>query len=73
VISPPEIALFAGLAVLLFGAERLPKIARSAGQMRREFLQGQSEAENPRIVPTVETHETPVSAEVKDHETHSAS
>lgn len=43
--SPIELAVVAGLGVLVFGAERLPKLARSAGQMRREFLEGQTEAQ----------------------------
>ncbi len=43
--SPEIIAILIGGAVLLFGAERLPKLARSAGQAKKEFMAGQAEAE----------------------------
>ena len=33
------------LAVLFFGADKLPKLARSAGQAKKEFLVGQAEAD----------------------------
>lgn len=33
------------LAALLFGADKLPKLARSAGQAKKEFLAGQAEAD----------------------------
>ena len=32
-------------AVLIFGADKLPKLARSAGQAKKEFLVGQAEAD----------------------------
>ncbi|HEY2554154.1 MAG TPA: twin-arginine translocase TatA/TatE family subunit [Candidatus Cybelea sp.] len=40
-----EIALIVGAAVLLFGADKLPKLARSAGQAKKEFVVGQAEAD----------------------------
>jgi sec-independent protein translocase protein TatA len=43
--SPMEIAAVVGVAVLIFGADKLPKLARSAGQAKKEFLVGQSEAD----------------------------
>jgi hypothetical protein len=49
-LSPEIIALLIGGATLLFGAERIPKLARSVGQARKEFLSGQAEAD--RIVST---------------------
>jgi sec-independent protein translocase protein TatA len=36
-IGPMEIVLLLGLALLLFGAKRLPEIGRSLGQGMREF------------------------------------
>ena len=33
------------LAALLFGADRLPKLARSMGQAKKEFQAGQAEAD----------------------------
>ncbi len=43
--SPEIIAIIIGGAVLLFGAEKLPKLARSAGQAKKEFMVGQAEAD----------------------------
>jgi TatA/E family protein of Tat protein translocase len=37
IISGPEIAVLVGLAVLLFGADRIPKLARSMGEAKKEF------------------------------------
>jgi len=43
--NPWEIALVVGAAILLFGADKLPKLARSAGQAKKEFMVGQAEAD----------------------------
>lgn len=43
-LTPEIIALIAAGGILLFGAEKLPKLARSAGSIRKEFLLGQDEA-----------------------------
>ncbi len=43
--SPMVIGIVVIAAVVLFGADRLPKLARSAGQARKEFMQGQAEAD----------------------------
>jgi TatA/E family protein of Tat protein translocase len=37
IITGPEIAIIVGIAVLLFGADRIPKLARSMGEAKREF------------------------------------
>ena len=47
--TPIILLIIAGLAVLLFGADRLPKLARSAGQAKKEFLAGQAEADTAEI------------------------
>jgi TatA/E family protein of Tat protein translocase len=44
-LSPEIIGIVVIAAVLLFGAEKLPKLARSAGQAKKEFLMGQAEAD----------------------------
>ncbi len=44
-IGTTEIALLVGAAVLLFGVDKLPKLARSAGQVKKEFMVGQAEAD----------------------------
>jgi sec-independent protein translocase protein TatA len=40
-----EIMVLVGAAVLLFGVDKLPKLARSAGQAKKEFMVGQAEAD----------------------------
>jgi TatA/E family protein of Tat protein translocase len=44
-LSPEIIGIVIIAAVLLFGAEKLPKLARSAGQAKKEFMMGQAEAD----------------------------
>jgi len=43
--SPEIIMIVVGLAILLFGADKLPKLARSAGLAKKEFMVGQAEAD----------------------------
>ncbi len=40
-----EIAILVGAAVLLFGADRVPKLARGIGQAKKEFMVGQAESD----------------------------
>jgi len=40
-----EIAAVVGVAILVFGADKLPKLAKSAGLAKKEFLIGQAEAD----------------------------
>ena len=44
-LGTTEIALLVGAAILLFGVDKLPKLARSAGQAKKEFMVGQAEAD----------------------------
>jgi TatA/E family protein of Tat protein translocase len=44
IIDPPILIGIAVVGLLLFGADKLPKLARSAGQAKKEFLMGQSDA-----------------------------
>ena len=48
-IDAPIIIGIVVIAALLFGAEKLPKLARSAGQAKKEFLAGQAEADEAAI------------------------
>ena len=41
----PELLIIVGLAVLLFGAQKLPKLARSIGESTGEFKKGQAKVE----------------------------
>ena len=40
-LGPPELLIVLVLVVLLFGASKLPKLARSVGEAQREFERGQ--------------------------------
>jgi len=44
-IDAPIMIGIIALAALLFGADKLPKLARSAGQAKKEFIQGQADAD----------------------------
>ena len=49
-IGLPELLLILGVLLLLFGARRLPEIARSLGRSSKEFKRGMregSESEEP--------------------------
>jgi len=37
IIDAPIIAIIIGLGVLLFGADKIPKLARSMGEAKKEF------------------------------------
>jgi sec-independent protein translocase protein TatA len=43
--SGPEWLIVAGIIILLFGAKRLPELARSLGKSSREFRKGLKEGE----------------------------
>lgn len=43
--TPELVGIVVVLGVLLFGADKLPKLARSAGQAKKEFMIGQVEAD----------------------------
>jgi sec-independent protein translocase protein TatA len=45
IIDAPIIIGILVVGALLFGADKLPKLARSAGQAKKEFMMGQIEAD----------------------------
>lgn len=48
-LSPIQILMVLGIALLVFGAARLPQMARGLGQSMREFTSAiQGEPERPR-------------------------
>jgi sec-independent protein translocase protein TatA len=62
--SPMQIAFVIGIVVLLFGAGRLPQLAKSIGQTRKAFKDGMREADeeeaaekvklaNPSVTPQI--------------------
>lgn len=44
-LGPPELLLLLFVAVILFGASKIPKLARSSGRAIGEFQKGKEEAE----------------------------
>lgn len=47
--GPGEILLVVGVIVLLFGAKKLPEIARSMGKARGEFRKGLQEGDKESV------------------------
>ena len=63
-IGPLEIGLVLLIVLLLFGAKRIPEIARSLGRGIKEFKKGVREVENEMNEPA-EKEETPEKKELK--------
>jgi TatA/E family protein of Tat protein translocase len=57
--SPQVVLLLILVLALLFGAPRLPKLARSLREARDEFQKGQDESEKPNPAPTAESPAAP--------------
>jgi sec-independent protein translocase protein TatA len=69
-VGPWEIILLLLLALLLFGAKRLPEIGRSMGKGMREFkdsLSGKDDDERPEL--PVGTQDTTASAPPRERDT----
>ena len=47
IIDAPIIAIIIGLGILLFGADKIPKLARSMGEAKKEFESAQRGANSP--------------------------
>ena len=70
-VSPSEIILLLLLALLLFGAKRLPEIGRSLGTGMREFkdsVTGKNRDEERSELP-VGTQDTTAPAPPREHDT----
>jgi sec-independent protein translocase protein TatA len=61
-LNGPEIAIIVGIAVLLFGADRIPKLARSMGQAKKEFETAQRGESASSTSPSETPTTTPPSA-----------
>lgn len=59
-IGFPEMILFLGLALLLFGGSRLPSLMRSMGQSVNEFKKGLRESD-PEAEENLESKKTDAS------------
>ena len=64
--GPMELALILLLVVLLFGANKLPELARSSGQAMGEFQKGRAEIE--RELKDAASAETPTTRPVERDE-----
>jgi sec-independent protein translocase protein TatA len=70
-VGPWEIILLLLLALLLFGAKRLPEIGRSMGRGMREFkdsVSGKDLDDEPSELPRQTTADTTVSAREREHD-----
>jgi sec-independent protein translocase protein TatA len=70
-IGPLEIVGLLLLALLLFGAKRLPEIGRSLGSGMREFkdsVSGNSKPDSPAELPVSTTQETTASSPSRENE-----
>jgi sec-independent protein translocase protein TatA len=56
-IGAPELIIILVIVLLLFGAARLPEIARSLGKSSREFKRGMQEGGGEEEKPTERTEE----------------
>jgi sec-independent protein translocase protein TatA len=71
-IGPGEIVLLLLLALLLFGAKRLPEIGRSLGKGMREFkdsVSGKDDDERPQLEPPIGTQDTAAPVAPREHDT----
>jgi TatA/E family protein of Tat protein translocase len=59
IIDAPIIAGIVVVALILFGAERLPKLARSMGQAKKEFEAASAGKPAPPEASAVEPQDTP--------------
>lgn len=50
-LGAPEVAIIALVIILLFGAAKLPKLARSLGEAQKEFKDGMKDADTPPAEP----------------------
>ena len=72
--SPTHVTLLLLIALLLFGAKRLPEIGRSLGTGMREFkdsVTGNTPPEPPQLPPAeTPAASTPAASPPAEHETH---
>ena len=57
--SPMEWIVIGGVVFLLFGASRLPQLAKSLGQTRKAFKEGMREAEEEELAEKLEEKNQP--------------
>ena len=65
-IGWPEIVIVLLIIIILFGAKKLPQLARSLGSVLKEFKKGAKDASGEADVKSAETDETPPSQETAE-------
>jgi sec-independent protein translocase protein TatA len=63
-LGPTELIIVLIIVVLLFGAAKLPRLARSMGQAQREFKEGLHEGAPPELTPPPDEKVTMTRAEL---------
>jgi len=63
-LGPTELIIVLVIVFLLFGATRLPKLARSLGEASKEFKKGVTEAEAAEAAPKADEKVTMTKAEL---------
>ena len=51
-VTGPEVIIVGAIILLLFGAERLPKLARSMGEAKKEFEAAGTRPQSPSTPPS---------------------
>ncbi len=59
-LGGPEVLIIFGLVLLLFGAKKLPELARGMGQAIKEFSKAKNEFDHEITKPADEVTVTPV-------------
>ena len=58
-LGPPELLIILAIVLLIFGGSKLPKLARSLGEAKKEFeATSKDDAGTPAVTKAVETKET---------------
>jgi sec-independent protein translocase protein TatA len=72
-LGAPEILIILAVFLLLFGAKKLPELARSLGKSSTEFKKGLKEGGKDELPDGSEKAPAPATAETKPAETTAAS
>lgn len=67
-VGPSELLIILAVVMLLFGGKKLPELARSIGQAKREFERGTKgeTADEPEAAPVAEADGATATTEVVD-------
>jgi sec-independent protein translocase protein TatA len=57
-LGPTELLIILAIVLLIFGGTKLPKLARSLGEAKKEFEASSNEDKSATVTKAVETKET---------------